>query len=216
MLHRRRSAITPDVDGGRHAFDPERIVLVAKAYEDTLRSLHLVDRSDPLTELIAKQIFEAAQRGERDPDRLSEAAITSLGLTVAPAVKEANGDAAAHQTVLIVEDDDAFAYAASRHFQKLGYSTVVASGSLSAMQQLGQHSVDVVITDVYLKDGEPNGVALARMVRNRDSAMPVLLVTGHPEMVAQEQSLPGQVFVKPVELDTLAMAVKASLVRSVD
>ena len=197
------------------AFDPERIVLVAKAYEDTLRSLHLVDRSDPLTELIAKQIFEAAQRGERDPDRLCEAAITGLGLTVAPAVKEADADAAAHQTVLIVEDDDAFAYAASRHFQKLGYSTVVASGSLSAMQQLGQHSVDVVVTDVCLKDGEPNGVSLARMIHNRDSAMPVLLVTGYPEKVAQEQSLPGQVFVKPVELDTLAMAVKASLVRSV-
>ena len=57
------------------AFNPERIELVAKAYEDALRSLNLIDRSDPLTELIAKQIFEAAQRGERDPDRLRQAAI---------------------------------------------------------------------------------------------------------------------------------------------
>jgi len=197
------------------AFDPERIELVAKAYEDTLRSLNLVDRSDPLTELIAKQIFEAAQRGERDPDRLRQAAITSLGLTVPVAAKEVESDATGHPTVLIVEDDDAFAYAASRHFQKLGYSTIVASGSLSALQQLERQTVDVVITDVRLKDGEPQGVALARMIRNRDSAMPVLLVTGYPEMVEREQQLPGQVFIKPVELDALAGVVKASLVRSV-
>jgi CheY-like chemotaxis protein len=197
------------------AFDPDRIELVAKAYEDTLRSLNLVDRSDPLTELIAKEIFEAAQRGERDPDRLRQTAITSLGLTSPSAVRNAEPDNAPHPTVLIVEDDDAFAYAASRHFQKLGYSTVVASGSLSALQELERQSVDVVITDVRLKDDEPHGVALARMIRNRDRAMPVLLVTGYPEMVEREQPLPGQVFVKPVELDALAMAVQASLVRSV-
>ena len=198
------------------AFDPERIELVAKAYEDTLRSLNLVDRSDPLTELIAKEIFEAAQRGERDSDRLRQVAIASLGLTSAPAGRKAEVDNAAHPTVLIVEDDDAFAYAASRHFQKLGYTTIVASGSLSALQELSSGKrVDVVITDVRLKDGEPDGVALARMICNRDSAMSVLLVTGYPEMVEREQPLPGQVFVKPVELDALATVVKASLVRSV-
>jgi len=195
------------------AFDPERIELVAKAYEDTLRSLHLIDRSDPLTELIAKEIFEAAQRGERDPDRLRQAAMTKLGPP--PVVRKAEAGSASHPTVLIVEDDETFAYAASRHFQKLGYSTIVASGSLSALQELEQQSVDVVITDVRLKEGEPQGVALARMIRNRDSAMPVLLITGYPEMVEREQQLPGQVFVKPVELDALAGAVKASLVRSV-
>jgi CheY-like chemotaxis protein len=196
------------------AFDPERIELVAKAYEDTLRSLNLVDRSDPLTELIAKVIFEAAQRGERDPDRLRQVAMTSLDLTSPPAGRKAEVDNAAwHRTVLIVEDDDAFAYAASRHFQKLGYTTIVASGSLSALEALSSGKrVDVVITDVRLKDGEPDGVVLARMVRNCDSAMPVLLVTGYPEMVEREQPLPGQVFVKPVELDALATAVKASLV----
>src|SRR5262249_1904052 len=157
----------------------------------------------------------AAQRGERDADRLRQVAMTKLGLTAPPRVRKAEADNAAHPTVLIVEDDETFAYAASRHFQKLGYSTIVASGSLSALQELEQQSVDVVITDVGLKEGEPQGVALARMIRNRDSAMPVLLITGYPEMVEREQELPGQVFIKPVELDALAGVVKASLVRSV-
>jgi hypothetical protein len=34
-------------------------------------------------------------------------------------------------------------------------------------------------------------------------------------MVEREQQLPGQVFIKPVELDALAGVAKASLVRSV-
>ena len=75
--------------------------------------------------------------------------------------------------------------------------------------------MDVVITDVRLKEGEPHGIALARMIRNRDSAMPVVLVTGYPEMLQSEQPLPGQVLIKPVELAALAGVVKASLVRSV-
>jgi hypothetical protein len=41
------------------------------------------------------------------------------------------------------------------------------------------------------------------------------VVTGYPEMVEREQQLPGQVFIKPVELDALAGVAKASLVRSV-
>jgi hypothetical protein len=37
------------------------------AYESCLQTLGLADRSDPVTEVIAKQIIEIAQTGERDP-----------------------------------------------------------------------------------------------------------------------------------------------------
>jgi hypothetical protein len=36
-------------------------------------------RQDPITELLAKKIIEAALAGERDPDRLCEAALRDLG-----------------------------------------------------------------------------------------------------------------------------------------
>ena len=52
-------------------FDPERIEKVAKAFEDIVRSLRL-NRADPVTELIAKKVFQIAQTGESDPDRLRE------------------------------------------------------------------------------------------------------------------------------------------------
>jgi len=40
----------------------------------------LVDRSDPLTELIAKKIIEVAQTGLKDPTKISAQALTELGI----------------------------------------------------------------------------------------------------------------------------------------
>jgi hypothetical protein len=49
------------------AFNQDDIDRMVAAYESCLQTLGLVDRSDPVTELIAKQIIEIAQTGERDP-----------------------------------------------------------------------------------------------------------------------------------------------------
>ena len=51
------------------------------AYEKTLHTIGLVDRNDPLAEMIAKKIIEIAQTGERDPAKLSALAIKELGVT---------------------------------------------------------------------------------------------------------------------------------------
>jgi hypothetical protein len=61
-----------------YAFGPEEIAVIASAFEDTLRELKLIDRSDPLTTLVAKRMIEIAQRGERDPVRLREQTLQAL------------------------------------------------------------------------------------------------------------------------------------------
>jgi hypothetical protein len=61
-----------------HAFGPEEIKILGDAFEDALRTLRLVNRDDPATEIVAKKIIELAQRGERDPARLREAAVQSV------------------------------------------------------------------------------------------------------------------------------------------
>jgi hypothetical protein len=58
---------------------PAELARVTKAYEDTLRALGLVDRADPLTEIIAKRIIETAQTGELDSERICEHVIAGLG-----------------------------------------------------------------------------------------------------------------------------------------
>jgi hypothetical protein len=60
------------------AFDPDAIRILARAYEDACAALRLDDRTDPLTQIVAKKIIEHATRGERDPIRLREMALKDL------------------------------------------------------------------------------------------------------------------------------------------
>jgi len=47
---------------------PEDLRILVAAYERTLQALGLKDRSDPITELVAKKIIEIGQTGLRDPN----------------------------------------------------------------------------------------------------------------------------------------------------
>jgi hypothetical protein len=48
------------------------------AYEIALVELGLMDRNDPLTETVAKFIFEVAQTGEKDPKAICALALSRL------------------------------------------------------------------------------------------------------------------------------------------
>jgi len=62
------------------AFTPEQISPMVAAYEECLRVLKLADRSDPITEMVAKAIIEIAQTGERDPLRMGRLALQAIGV----------------------------------------------------------------------------------------------------------------------------------------
>ena len=63
------------------AFVPEDIGRLVAAYENCLRVLNLSDRSDPITELIAKKVIEVAQTGMRDPARIRQLALEEIGMS---------------------------------------------------------------------------------------------------------------------------------------
>ena len=60
-------------------FGPDEIARLVAAYERTLEALGLADRSDPITELVARKIIEISQTGVRDPALLSTRTIKDLG-----------------------------------------------------------------------------------------------------------------------------------------
>jgi hypothetical protein len=60
------------------AFDPAAVTALTNAYEAACASLRLIDRTDPLAEIVAKKIIEHARRGERDPNRLREAVLKEV------------------------------------------------------------------------------------------------------------------------------------------
>jgi hypothetical protein len=65
----------------KSAFGPEEIKRMCEAYELALVQLQLKDRNDPFTEAVAKHIVEAAQTGEKQPDKICALALSLLGST---------------------------------------------------------------------------------------------------------------------------------------
>jgi hypothetical protein len=62
-----------------YAFEPADIERLAMAYEQTLRALHLKDRSDPITQLVAEKIIAIGRLGIEDPAEISKLALKELG-----------------------------------------------------------------------------------------------------------------------------------------
>jgi hypothetical protein len=59
---------------------PEEIAVLTEAYEAILRKLKLVDRNDPITEILARKIIELGQRGVSQAEQLIELAMKELGI----------------------------------------------------------------------------------------------------------------------------------------
>jgi hypothetical protein len=62
------------------AFSPEDVSRMTAAYEAALRLLRLTDRTDPVTEIVAKKIIEVTRNGERDPPHICARALKELGI----------------------------------------------------------------------------------------------------------------------------------------
>ncbi len=114
-------------------------------------------------------------------------------------------------TILIVEDDEAFRYAASRHLKAKGYSVIDVPSSMDALRVIDQGGIDVVIADIALGPEEPHGVALARMIRRKHPAIGMLFVTGIRNVEQLEPEIPGEVLIKPFELAELSRKVQELL-----
>ena len=67
------------------SFDPEAIKVISAAFDKACSELGLIDRRDPLAELLARKIIEAAQGGERDPQRIQQHAMDEMGAAAAAA-----------------------------------------------------------------------------------------------------------------------------------
>jgi hypothetical protein len=62
------------------SFDQDEVGRMVQAYEAALTLLHLKDREDPVTEVVAGKIIQIYKTGEHDPPRLCARAVKELGI----------------------------------------------------------------------------------------------------------------------------------------
>ena len=60
------------------AFAPEEVTMLDNVFEEVLKTLALVRRKDPVTEMIAKKLVDLATAGMRDPVRLKALTIQAF------------------------------------------------------------------------------------------------------------------------------------------
>ena len=114
------------------------------------------------------------------------------------------------RTILLVEDDEVFRYVTEAHLTAAGFAVVAAECGMAALKKLDCQPVDLLLADVHLPRGGPQGLSLAHMVKHR-YGIPVIFVTGHRELLDAVAYIPGKVFCKPVDLDALTAEIVRQL-----
>ncbi len=62
--------------------EPEEVERLKRALSLTLQSLHLVDRDDPVCEIVARKVIEIDRAGTHDPQEIARRAATQLGVSI--------------------------------------------------------------------------------------------------------------------------------------
>jgi two-component system C4-dicarboxylate transport response regulator DctD len=82
--------------------------------------------------------------------------------------------------VLLVDDNDTLRRALRRTLTAEGHQVVEASNGREAVQRSREEDFDLIVSDVRMPDMD--GVELLRAIHERDADLPVVLITGDPEL----------------------------------
>jgi PAS domain S-box-containing protein len=118
------------------------------------------------------------------------------------------------EVILLVEDDPSVRNTAMRILERAGYTVFPASDGREALDIYDQHrsGIDLVMTDMIMP--EMSGRELVARVRQRDSNVAVLIMSGYTEQTSRSQSFlePGSVFIqKPFTPESLTAKVRSAL-----
>jgi|GEM_PF-289731 len=111
--------------------------------------------------------------------------------------------------LLLVDDDPEVLRGFDRVLTSKGYTVITAKSAKDALKALSKDSFDVVISDITMPD--MSGIQLLREVRGRDLLVPVVLITGSPEVRTAAEAVEFGAFqylVKPVQKDSLLRVVE--------
>ena len=118
-------------------------------------------------------------------------------------------DAAKPTRLLLAEDDELLRRVFARAFRAEGFEVDVAADGEAALALLKDNRYDAILTDIAMP--RLSGIDLLRAVRQHDTDVPIVLMTGGPELATALQAIEHGAFrylVKPVELSELKNVVR--------
>ncbi len=114
--------------------------------------------------------------------------------------------------ILLVEDDPVFAGAVERYLCGGGHEVHVCHEPLAALKMLeSARAIDLLLSDVRMPADMPHGFSLGRMAALRRPNLPMVFMTGYPEVAQRDKHPPGVVLRKPFEMPVLGAAIESAL-----
>ncbi len=151
---------------------------------------------DAPAELLAKPFTPARLRD-------AIAAVTTTDGSVRPS------EPTLQSRVLVVDDDPTLRRMLTRLLKRAAYDVVDVGSGREALAALGAKRCDVVLSDIHMPDGD--GLELLRSVRRVDLDIPVILMSGKPDVATAATALEFGAFrylTKPLETEAVEKVVR--------
>ena len=116
--------------------------------------------------------------------------------------------------ILVIEDDEATRYSYERALQAAGFRTAGFGTYFAAAPEIDNGAGALLLVDLLLPPGTPQGLAISRMARHHRPDLPIIFVTGSSEMAALADAETGPIMMKPIDLDVLVATVRGLLAAS--
>jgi DNA-binding response OmpR family regulator len=116
--------------------------------------------------------------------------------------------------ILVIEDDEATRYAYEHALQAAGYQTAGFKTYFAAALEIDSGVGALLVVDLQLPPGTPSGLSVARMARHHRPGLPIIFVTGFPEMAEYADKETGPIMLKPIDLGLLVANVRDLLAAS--
>ena len=146
-----------------------------------------------------RRYVEEIQRAGQHAAELTQQLLTRAGQTPSPpppaksrasrALRDLAHDHSGHETILLVEDDEAVRDAVMHELVVLGYTVIEASNGPEALrvaEERPRRRIDLLLTDVVMP--EMDGCALAARLRENQPGRKVLFSSGYALETALRQS----------------------------
>jgi len=115
--------------------------------------------------------------------------------------------------IILVDDDDNLRQTTKRQLEHLGYEVIdYATGEDMLKSYKGRASCDLIITDYYLLDNHLNGDEICKKVKEVDSSMPILLLSGYFESTDKLKNF-DYIMRKPHDLARLSQLLDRFILR---
>ena len=121
-------------------------------------------------------------------------------------------DAPPTANILLIDDDELLRGSTETYLRSAGYDVVAVSNAMAGLDVLDSGAqVDLALIDILMPKGEPHGLSFARMARMRRAGLPIIFMTGYPDLADKEIALGGPLFAKPVDWPRLIEEIEIQL-----